>query len=644
MPPPDRRPEAPPRRRSGRATLARSALMAILAVGCADGGGPEGTSFTVSPESWSLAVGETVELTARDAPGPVTWSSSDSEVATVVPETGFTRGVGPGTALVSAVSGGAVASAEITVLAPPSIVLSPPEVDFETGVGEALPSSRSVAVKNGGDVGLSGLSVGPVEYAANQPDGWLTVTLSEPVAPAVLTLEVTGPALDRGVYVASVPVRADGVANSPQAVLVTFSVLAPARIGFSREWVPMAALVDSTVMETVEVTNAGDRPLTGLAVGVTYPPGSTTGWLAATLDGAEAPATLTLAADGSVPGLGTHDATVTVSSAVDGVPDRDVGVEFTVSPGPAIRLGRTAVTIPATVGGDDPPPDSVEVTNAGGGTLSGLGLDPVRYAAGEPTGWLSPSLTAAEAPAHVVLRAGVGALQQGSYSATVPVTSPVADNSPVDLEVTLVVEPPPAIALSRSAVSFSTFEGGDDPAVQSVGVTNSGGGTLSDLSASVSYTGGGASGWLSTGWASSGSDPTTAPTTLRLMAEASGLSRGTYTATVTVSTSISGVASETISVTFVVESFEVDVLPLLQTDRGLSSTPCTQCHYTGGQPPYFDRSASTVHGDLLQCCVTANDLAGSSLWDRITQNSQMLLPSADQQTVREWILSGAPFN
>ena len=64
----------------------------------------------------------------------------------------------------------------------------------------------------------------------------------------------------------------------------------------------------------IAVTNGGDQPLEGLAVGdVTYD-GGATGWLTATLDGTTAPATLTLAAVSAGLAPGVYGATVTVTA------------------------------------------------------------------------------------------------------------------------------------------------------------------------------------------------------------------------------------------------------------------------------------------------------------------------------------------
>lgn len=625
-------------------TLALAAACALAA--CSEGTGPGSDEFTVTPEEATIAVGESVQLQAVGAPGPVTWTSDRSDVARVVAQTGFTRGVGRGTATVTATALGseASASATITVQEPPGLGLSPTEVEFEIDVGGPAPPSRTVRVENTGDGSLGSLSVGPVTYGDDQPDGWLDATLGATAAPTDLILTVTSPDLSRGVYTASVPVHAEGVDDSPRDVTVTLSVVAPPSIVLSRSDVPMASLVDGGAEESVEVTNGGDRALTGLDAVVSYPAGGVDGWLQADLDGTEAPATLTLTADAAGLGTGSFDATVTVASDLEGVEAKDVTVTYVVSPGPAIGLDPTSVTLETVVGAADPVVDTVDVTNTGGGTLDDLTLESADYGQGEPGGWLEATLAGDEAPTRILLSASAGGLPEGTYSTTVAVASPAAENSPVELPVTLQVDPPPEISLSRTSVLLSGFQGGDDPGAESVGVSNSGGGELDGLSASVTYDGSGPGGWLAVQW----SGGTTAPTLLQLIPDVSGLPDGTYSASVEVSTSVEGVESRTTFVVFAVRSFEADVYPLFNTDRGLSSTPCTNCH-SNAQRPAFGASPSSLYDELLNESSSAGPYivprapSDSRVYVRPSTDGSMALPSSDLSTLREWILLGAPF-
>src|SRR6266550_4689266 len=226
-----------------------------------------------------------------------------------------------------------------------------------------------------------------------------------------------------------------------------------------------------------------------------------------------------------------------------------IGTRGLPPPEPTIALTPSGVSFSATQGGTNPAPQTVSVTNGGGGTLSGLAVGTIAYGAGQPTGWLGASLSGSTAPVTLTLTVTTGSLPAGSYTATMPVTSTGASNSPQTVSLTLVVGPPaPAIALTPSSVSFSATQGGTNPAPQTVSVTNGGGGTLSGLAVgTIAYGAGQPTGWL--GASLSGS---TAPVTLTLTVTTGSLPAGSYTATMPVTSTGASNSPQTVSLTLVV--------------------------------------------------------------------------------------------
>lgn len=217
----------------------------------------------------------------------------------------------------------------------------------------------------------------------------------------------------------------------------------------------------------------------------------------------------------------------------------------TVAP-PVIGLAPTSVTFTAPAGGANPADQTVDVSNSGGGSLTGLAAGTISYGAGA-SGWLTATLNATTAPATLTLHAVTGSLAQGSYTATVPVTSGAASNSPQNVSVTFTVAQPPAvIALSSATVSVNDTVGTLSPNNVVLNVTNGGGGTLSGLAVGTITYGAGASGWLT---ASLGSG--TAPTTLTLQFSNAGLAAGTYAATVPVTSGAANNSPQNVAVTIV---------------------------------------------------------------------------------------------
>ena len=101
----------------------------------------------------------------------------------------------------------------------------------------------------------------------------------------------------------------------------------------------------------------------------------------------------------------------------------------------------------------------------------------------------------------------------------------------------------PAIGLSSTGLAFSAVVGGTSPTAQAVTVSNSGGGTLAVPVASVSYASG--SSWLTVSVSG-----TAVPFTLAVQPIISGLSPGTYAATVFVTAAAASNSPRQLSVTF----------------------------------------------------------------------------------------------
>jgi hypothetical protein len=212
--------------------------------------------------------------------------------------------------------------------------------------------------------------------------------------------------------------------------------------------------------QTIEVSNSGGGTLDGLAVAISYAAGQPILWLSASLSGTTAPSTLTLTPSTGGLTAGTYNASVAVSSAAASNSPRSLNVTLTVTPpeaGPAISLSSASQTFSAATGGPDPEAQTVSVTNGGAGTLSGLASN-VAYGVGEPTGWLSTSLSETTAPSTLTLTPTTGSLTEGTYTASVAVTSAAASNSPQFLDVTFTVMMPPPTNLTAIAVSSSRID------------------------------------------------------------------------------------------------------------------------------------------------------------------------------------------
>ena len=92
---------------------------------------------------------------------------------------------------------------------------------------------------------------------------------------------------------------------------------------------------------------------------------------------------------------------------------------ITVTAAPFPVLSPMSLTFNGVAGGNDPAEQTVTIANAGGGSLSNVTLGPVVYGAGQPTGWLTASVSADQST--LTARVSLGSLPVGTYDATVRV-------------------------------------------------------------------------------------------------------------------------------------------------------------------------------------------------------------------------------
>ena len=447
---------------------------------------------------------------------------------------------------------------------PPRIVLSSSLAQFTAST--ANPADIAIGITNGGGGTLAGLSA-EIAYAAGGPSGWLNAVISSASAPATLVLRAALGSLTPGTYSALVSVKAPGASNSPQPVAVTFTVIAPEvpAIGLSRSSLSFAAIEGGAApaAQSIAISNAGTGTLDGLAATVAYAAGEPGGWLVATLSQTAAPSTLSVRAVPSALGPGTYHAAIAIASPSAANSPQTVMVTVTVDRAPAIHVLYSSISFVSIVGGADPQPLIVDVQNSGGGTLDGLAVA-VTYNASEPAGWMNATIDRTTAPAKITLQPRTGSLPVGAYHASLTISSPAATNSPIAIPLGFAVNPAPVIQPYSSTAAFTMVSGGPNPAPAKIDVVNGGAGTLTDLSADVSYASGQQTGWLRATLSS-----TTAPSVLSLEVSATALVAGTYAASVTLRSSVQGVAPRTVAVGLTIAP------PVIQPAIGLSTEAIT---------------------------------------------------------------------
>ena len=413
----------------------------------------------------------------------------------------------------------------------PGLSLSPRTVSFNATAGGQSPASRTARVGNSGSgtlATLGPLSAGPVSFGRNEPGGWLVAAIAD----STVTLTPTLGALLAGIYTATIPVASrNGGGDVISAIFTVARAGDPPAVALSTAAIGFSGVRGDPdpLPETVLVANTGGGTLGTIGVGAV-----SAGWITARAVGGN----IEIRATVGLLSAGTHTGTVGLTTQNGG--NASVAVSLTVGL-PVLTLSATTAAFDATEGGAAAPAGrTITATNSGAGSVATLGTlvrGAVSYGAGQPTGWLTVTLTGAT----LTLAAVTGTLVPGVSVATVPINSLTGGGASVT--VTLSVATPaaqPDLAVSTNSLSFFATEGGASPGSQAVSFYNSGGGVDADLGGITATLPGGAA-WLTRAIGA---------TAVTFSATTGSLAAGVYTTTVPIAAASGG--SESVTVTFTV--------------------------------------------------------------------------------------------
>jgi hypothetical protein len=508
------------------------------------------------------------------APPGTDWltATPGAGVINLQPETGsLSAGVHEATVPLSSTNGGdaslTVAFSISAVSEDPVLALSANTVGFNAVFGGSSPSAKVVTISNSGGgtaAGLGNISIGSIDYHTGVA-GWLDT--SSNTNSAITLVPVTG-SLAAQTHVATVQITSDAPGVGPEDIEVSVTVAEPvltaSTLGLSFTGLEGAGAPASQPV-TFSNTGAGnDGNLGNITVGTISGGGA---WLTAPSDGDPvAGGTLTFSVSQAPVVAGSYSATVPVSSQYGG--SETIEVNFSVvreSDPPDMVLSATEVRFDALLGGGNPEPQFVTVSNVGGGSLGPITLGSVSYGSGA-LGWL----TATESGGTITLQAKTSGLIEGTFTASLSVSS---DGGSDQIDVTCVVGTARLTLVPRT-VSFGDTVGGPGPAPAKVTVANTGGGSyesLGTITLNPIVYGDGATGWLEAIMA--------APDSVELTATTTGLESRTaaYEARVPVASTLGG--TDTVLVSFTVApGSTAPQLALSQDSMTFSGT-------YGGDPP-----------------------------------------------------------
>ena len=293
------------------------------------------------------------------------------------------------------------------------------------------------------------------------PAGTFTWSSSNP---AVATVGPSGLVTAVGAGTSTVSASLGSVVGT-STVIVTLPV-PQSRLAFRPDTLRATVEAGAQVVAAVDVVEAGGLPAASLGTVSCDAPvyeGTSTAWLVVQSCGDSVRVLVQAAA---LP-AGTWRASITVRGTLASNSPAVLPVEVVVTAAPAIAaLPAGPLTITSTLGTDDGVFNrAFEITNGGGGTLSGLTAS-LTYATGQPVGWIEKlALDSAKAPTALRFTVRRGALSIGTYDATVHLASSAKGIQPLDIPVHMVVKASAArLGLSADSVEGVSYTNG--PAVR----------------------------------------------------------------------------------------------------------------------------------------------------------------------------------
>jgi hypothetical protein len=187
---------------------------------------------------------------------------------------------------------------------------------------------------------------------------------------------------------------------------------------------------------------------------------------------------------------------------------------------PVIEVLPTQLTFFAGLGGSNPTPQILSISNAGLGTLNwqiteGCSWLQVTPVSGQSTGDVN----------EVTVSVNVTGLTTGPYYCQLTISDPCATNSPKTVDVSLTVQGP-AIGLSSQQLDFYAEQGGANPTPQIFSISNAGLGTLNwQITEDCDWV------WVTP----TSGQCTTEPNQVAVIVEVDGLGGGAYDCELTIS-------------------------------------------------------------------------------------------------------------
>ncbi len=514
---------------------------------------------------------------------PTSGVTPSTLVATVTPPQGASPGTLSGTIIVGAPASTSsqrtVIPVTLQILAPPQGTLSAtPDnitIDYQTGAPPPLPVSVSVTSTGG-----------PATFSLSTSAGWLYAFTNSYVTPAVVQVSVAPTSsMQPGIYGGTVSINPWTYAGGlVKQILVTLRISAAGTLTASPTFLSFSYQPGGLfpAAQTVSIVNSNGVPAP-FSVSATTASGGN--WLAFSPLSSTTPGNVVVSVNPAGLAPGTYNGTLGINPSTTGVGATQIPITLTVFNFSQLIVEPSGLFFGYQSGGPLPATQYLSVKSTS---------SPVTYTVSVqgPT-WVTVSIGSNTTPSgvgvSVIPPAGTAA---GTYSATVRLTPTNGGGNPVSVPVTVSVTNPNYLDLGGSALSFDYSTGGSNPPPAFIPVTSSGASLRFEAAAATA----GFSPWLTVNQSSQYT-----PANLTIGVSPQGLSAGTYSGTIVVSSDSAVNTPQSIAVTLTVTnatSFVASPFGLVFSYQIGQATPTPQLFTVNSQggSASFSVAASTTSG------------------------------------------------
>jgi uncharacterized protein (TIGR03437 family) len=267
-----------------------------------------------------------------------------------------------------------------------------------------------------------------------------------------------------GVCRGTINISSQAAGNSPLNVPVTLYINAAPLLNASPAAILASAHFGSNATaQTISLTSSdGTTPINFTATATTN---VGTGWLNVSPATGATPGSLTVGFNSGGLAIGTYSGTITIAASGPANAPITIPVTLVIGSGTVASVSPASLTFTQAFQGAAPASQLLQVGSSVPGQA--FSATATTFTGGN---WLSVMTVSGTTPGSVTVSANGAALNQGTYGGVVNIKAPGATNTPLVVNVTLVIGPSQSLTVGPSSLTFSYQLGANTPSSQTVQV------------------------------------------------------------------------------------------------------------------------------------------------------------------------------